>query len=70
MAFAEVTDFHGPITIIVFADAYQACSELLVENEVVVIEGRLSFRERDDDLQAQVIADHVIDPRSLQGTIK
>ena len=48
MAFVTVEDLHGSCEIIVFENCYLKCSELLVEDNIVLIEGRLSMREDED----------------------
>lgn len=48
MAFVTVEDLHGSCEIIVFENCYLNCSDLLVEDSIVLIEGRLSIRDEDD----------------------
>ena len=48
MAFVTVEDLHGSCEVIVFENCYLNCSDLLVEDTIVLIEGRLSIREDDD----------------------
>lgn len=48
MAFVTVEDLHGSCEIIVFENCYLNCSDLLVEDNIVLIEGRLSIRDEDD----------------------
>ena len=45
MAFVTVEDLHGQIEIIVFDSVYSRSSSLLLEDNVVLIEGRISIRE-------------------------
>lgn len=48
MAFVTVEDLYGSAEIIVFENAYQGAANLLVVDNVVVIDGRLSIREDED----------------------
>lgn len=48
MAFVTVEDLYGSAEIIVFENAYQNAANLLVVDNVVVIDGRLSIREDED----------------------
>ncbi len=48
MAFVTVEDLYGPTEIICFENCYQNCSNILVEDNIVLVDGRLSVREDDD----------------------
>ena len=48
MAFITVEDLYGSAEIIAFENAYQSASNILVNENVVVVEGRLSIREDED----------------------
>lgn len=48
MAFVTLEDLHGSCEIIVFENCYLNCSDLLVEDNIVLVEGRLSIRDEDD----------------------
>ena len=48
MAFVTVEDLYGTVEIIVFENCYQEASKYLVEESIVMIEGRLSIREDDE----------------------
>ena len=48
MAFVTVEDLYGTIEIIVFENCYNESSKYLVEESIVMIEGRLSIREDDE----------------------
>lgn len=56
MAFVTVEDLYGNAEIIVFENCYQSCSNLLVEDNVVLVEGRLSIRE---DEEAKIVASSI-----------
>ena len=48
MAFVTVEDMHGSCEIIVFDSCYGRASGILLEENLVIIEGRLSIREDED----------------------
>lgn len=48
MAFVTVEDLYGTVEIIVFENCYQEVSKYLVEESIVMVEGRLSIREDDE----------------------
>lgn len=48
MAFITIEDLYGSIEVIVFENCYQSCSNILMEDRVVLVEGRLSIREDDE----------------------
>ena len=48
MAFVTVEDLYGTCEIIIFDSCYQQASSLLVVDEVILVDGRLSVREDDD----------------------
>ncbi len=48
MAFVTVEDLYGPTEIIVFDSCYQNCSNILMMDSIVLVEGRLSIREDDE----------------------
>ena len=47
MAFVEIEDLYGACEIIVFDSCYQKVNEILIEDNIVKVEGRLSIREDD-----------------------
>ncbi len=48
MAFVTIEDLYGACEIIVFENAYMNASDFLIEDNIVLIEGRLSIREDED----------------------
>ena len=48
MAFVTVEDLYGSIEIIVFENCYMNCSNELINENIVLIDGRLSIREDED----------------------
>jgi len=53
MAFATIEDLYGVAEIIVFENAYQGAANLLVTDNIVLVEGRLSIRE---DEEVKIVA--------------
>src|SRR5699024_601249 len=48
-----VEDLYGPTEIIVFENCYQNCSNILMEDNIVLVDGRLSIRE---DEETKIVA--------------
>jgi DNA polymerase-3 subunit alpha len=44
-----VEDFSGTATVLAFKEAWQECKELLAQDAVVLIRGKVSSRERDEE---------------------
>ena len=47
MAFATIEDLYGSAEVIIFENAYVNASSLLVNDNIVLVDGRLSIREDD-----------------------
>ncbi|MBR6033237.1 MAG: DNA polymerase III subunit alpha [Clostridia bacterium] len=56
MAFVTVEDLYGSCEIIVFDSCYQRASNVLIEDNIVLIEGRLSLRE---DEEPKIVANNI-----------
>jgi len=56
MAFVTLEDLYGACEIIVFENSYLSAQELLVEDSVVLVEGRLSIRE---DEETKIVANKI-----------
>ncbi len=79
MAFLTVEDLYGQAEIILFENCYQTCNDILLNDKIVKIEGRLSVREDED---TKIVANRiyefgekktkklVIDITSLEEPIK
>lgn len=50
MAFVNIEDLYGNIETIVFENAYQQAGQALMEESVVLVEGRLSIREEEQSV--------------------
>ncbi|MGN1269679.1 MAG: DNA polymerase III subunit alpha [Clostridia bacterium] len=48
MAFVTIEDLYGSTEFIVFDSCYKQCSEILVNDNIVLVEGRLSIREDEE----------------------
>ncbi len=48
MAFVTVEDLYGSIEIVVFDSVYSKCSNLLVNDSIIMVEGRLSLKEDEE----------------------
>ena len=53
MAFVTIEDLYGPTEVIVFESCYQNCSNILMEDNIVLVDGRLSIRE---DEETKIVA--------------
>ena len=48
MAFVTVEDLYGTVEIVVFDSVYSKCDNILVEDNIIIVEGRLSIKEDED----------------------
>jgi len=58
MAFFQIEDFTGSVRVITFADAYEKFRELIVEDKMVFVTGRLD--RRDDRDEYSILASDII----------
>ena len=58
MAFTTIEDLYGQCEIIVFENCYQMCSNILTDESIVLVEGRLSIREDED---VKIVANKIIE---------
>ncbi len=63
MAFLTVEDLYGSTEIIVFDSCYNRSSNILIEDNIVLVEGRLSIRE-DDDIK--IVANTIVDFSNIE----
>ena len=63
MAFVTVEDLYGSCEIIVFDSCYNRSSSLLIAENIVLVEGRLSIREEDD---VKIVANNIVDINNIQ----
>jgi len=69
MAFVQMEDLYGEAEVIVFPNIYEQCSTLIKEDAVIVVEGRLNFKE---DETPKIIAQTVrpIEQITDSGSVK
>lgn len=58
MAFITVEDLYGSTEIIVFDSCYSKCSDLLLVDNIVLIDGRVSIKEDED---VKIVANNIMD---------
>ena len=58
MAFVTVEDLYGSAEIIIFENCYQTCSNSLMVDNIVLVDGRLSIREDED---VKIVAREITD---------
>lgn len=56
MAFVTIEDLYGSCEIIVFENSYLSAQDLLIEDSVILVEGRLSIRE---DEETKIVANKI-----------
>ena len=56
MAFVSVEDFHGSYEVIVFSECYQKRRKKLQQDQIAVVAGKVSMRDRGD---VKIIADEI-----------
>ena len=56
MVFINIEDLYGNVEVIIFENCYKNCSNILIEDNIVVVEGRLSIRE---DEETKVVASSI-----------
>ena len=66
MAFATIEDLYGTAEVIIFENAYQNASNLLLKENVVLVEGKLSIREDDE---VKIVAREIKDLNNLGSNI-
>lgn len=56
MAFVTVEDLYGSAEIVVFDSIYSRCDNILIEENIILVEGRLSIKEDED---ARIIVQNI-----------
>ncbi len=64
MAFVELEDLYGTLEVIIFPKIYERCRSLLVQDAIVLVEGRISQREEE---AAKIICDNVKPLKKYSG---
>ena len=57
MAFVDIEDLYGTVETVVFPNVYERCQEVLNEDNVVAMKGKLNFKEGEIP---KVLADNVM----------
>lgn len=57
MAFVNLEDLFGEVEVVVFPNVYERCSAAILEDNVVVVKGKLNFKE---DEMPKLLADSVV----------
>ena len=63
MAFVNLEDLYGEVEVVVFPNVYERCSGAILEDNVVVVKGKLNFKE---DEMPKVLADSVVGIREVE----
>jgi DNA polymerase-3 subunit alpha len=63
MAFAELEDFRGKIEMVIFSDVFEKAKDLLKENEVRAVQGKIDTSRGEPKLKA----DEIFMPEDLSG---
>ncbi len=66
MAFVNIEDLYGNLETIVFENAYQQAGTALMEESIVLVEGRLSIREEEQNVS--IIANKIVPLSDASGT--
>jgi DNA polymerase-3 subunit alpha len=60
MAFVELEDLNGRINVVVFPKAYSQCRELLADDRLVVIEGKVDVRNGEVQILCDSLQDYTL----------
>jgi len=70
MAFIELEDYTGTLEVVVFPSVFQACRDLLIEDALVMVEGKVQSNDSDIKVLADSVNDLTqSDPSSLKSDI-
>lgn len=58
MAFVDLEDLYGEVEVVVFPNVYERCRDAIEEDKVVVVKGKLNFKEEE---MPKLLADSVVD---------
>lgn len=64
MAFVTIEDLYGSLEIIVFETCYNRVSNILMEDNIVIVDGRLSIRE---DEEVKIVANNIRELKKEEG---
>ena len=63
MAFVDLEDLYGEVEVVVFPNVYERCREAIEEDNVVVVKGKLNFKEEE---MPKLLADSVVDINDVE----
>ncbi len=63
MAFVELEDLYGEVEVVVFPNVYERCREAVSADNVVVVRGKLNFKEEE---MPKLLADSVVGIRDVE----
>lgn len=66
MAFIDLEDLVGTVEVVVFPKVYDKCQETIVEDKVVVIKGKLNFKEEE---APKLLADSIVELKRVEDAI-
>ena len=64
MAFVTIEDLYGSLEIIIFESCYNRVSNILMEDNIVIVDGRLSIRE---DEEVKIVANNIRELKKEEG---
>ena len=64
MAFVTIEDLYGACEVIVFESCYNNCSNILLEESIVVVDGRISMKE---DADISIVANSITELKGKEG---
>lgn len=67
MAFVTLEDFYGSTELIVFDGVYQKMSHIIVEDNIILVDGRLSIRE---DEPVKIVASSIREFSEVEKQMK
>ena len=63
MAFVDLEDLYGEVEVVVFPNVYERCREAVSADNVVVVRGKLNFKEEE---MPKLLADSVVGIRDVE----
>ena len=63
MAFVDLEDLYGAVEVVVFPNVYERFSSVIMEDQVVVIRGKLNFKEEE---VPKLLADTIVDIHAVE----
>ena len=67
MAFVDLEDLYGTVEVVVFPNVYERFSHSIAEDKVVIIKGKLNFKEEE---VPKLLADTIVDIHELEENLE